>query len=163
VVLLSGIEFATAYVPVIRALQQEPAPGAVVLLATASASLHVERPDARTLLVRSPEGWLARTAEQLFRDDTPFRVGERFSRPDHEIEVVEITDDGRPAVVRFTFDRSVDDSHFIWRRMVGVGSVSWTPPPIGAAVDLPAWDPLGDPEHPAELSDSVPIAGGSGR
>lgn len=163
VVLLSGIEFATAYVPVIRALQQEPAPGAVVLLATASASLHVERPDARTLLVRSPEGWLARTAEQLFRDDTPFRVGERFSRPDHEIEVVEITDDGRPAVVRFTFDRSVDDPHFIWRRMVGVGSVPWTPPPIGAAVDLPAWDPLGDPEHPAALSDSVPIAGGSGR
>jgi hypothetical protein len=54
--------------------------------------------------------------------------------------VDEVTLDGRPRRVRFTFDRPLEDPSYVWTRWEGFGYVPALPPPLGAKEVIPPID-----------------------
>ena len=56
------------------------------------------------------------------------------------IEVVEVTEDGRPAEILAAFPRSVDDPRFLWQRWDETRYAPFTPPAVGESTVLPPVD-----------------------
>jgi hypothetical protein len=63
--------------------------------------------------------------------------GERVMLTGMTAEVVELTEDGRPAVVRFTFAHRLERQPYRWVQWQGNRYVSFTPPPVGGSIELP--------------------------
>jgi hypothetical protein len=130
-----------AYLPIERAGRGVPRPAAQCLLATAEAELRVERIDTRSLRVRQRGGFLQSPGSRLFRNpERRFERGARINLDWFEIEVTDLTVDGRPAEIIARFDRPLEDSSFLWRRWDGAGQAPFVPPAIGQSVNLPAAD-----------------------
>ena len=52
-------------------------------------------------------------------------------------EVIELTDDGRPAGVQFRFAGRLEDRSWRWVQWEGNRYVPFVPPPVGGHVELP--------------------------
>lgn len=115
-------------------------------------ALSVTRLDAHTLRLTPTEGFLPSTSERMLRSRArPFQVGEEIELDGLRITVETLTDDGRPAQVRYHFDRALEDPHLLWARWDGAQFVPYQPPRVGAPDNLPghpilqSFDPLPDP------------------
>lgn len=161
-VLLNGQELFAAYAGVMRQVARHertergldpdamPVPGRVHLLGSFMTARTVGRVDAHTLEVVPEGGMLLTAMDRLFwGPDRTFRRGERVDRGDMEVEVVDLTEDGRPARVRYHFDRELEDPRLVWRVLVDGRLQPWVPPAVGQAVQVDAsvpplqWRPLG--------------------
>lgn len=73
----------------------------------------------------------------LFRDKKrPLHVGDVVELSQMAVTVEEITPEGYPRVVRFTFDRPLEAPDFVWLEAVKGEYEDFTPPPIGATIEL---------------------------
>ncbi len=89
-------------------------------LATGSDPVHVHRPDRFTLVIRPELGFLREATTLLVRGPAhPMRVGETVDVGGMTAEVLELNAEGRPAEVRFRFERPLEDPSFYWVGFVG--------------------------------------------
>lgn len=145
-----------------RASEGEALPRRLRLLTSSIHGVDVERPDERTLILRPRGGLLLspgagsadgldvptidvryvfQLLDLLFRDaDPPFRVADRVELAGLEIEVREVVD-GRPAAIRFRFDRPLEDSRLRWVAWQGEGFAAFELPDVGQRLTLPGMQP----------------------
>jgi hypothetical protein len=69
----------------------------------------------------------------------PMLVGERLVLTGVTVEVLEVTPDGRPVEVSFTFDTALDQG-LVWLQWEGHGYTALRLPAVGTSVSLPAAD-----------------------
>ena len=148
--------FYTGLAQVINALEGKSIPSEILVLASSLYPVEIERTDAHTLVVRPEGGFLLRpgtgppgrslqplqplrffqTSEWLFRGaDEPFPA-EPIVHDGIAIEVLELTDDARPAAVSFRFPLPLEDPHWRWVSWHKGGFVGFQPPSIGKRVRL---------------------------
>jgi hypothetical protein len=131
------------FAPFMRAALGIPRPRAQRSLATGTGALSVSRLDRRTLSIESETGYIAAPTERMYRSaGKPFAAGDRFALPGLVATVTSITLDRRPSVVRFEFDRALEDPELVWLVWLGAGYRSFVPPAVGATVRLPEIDLL---------------------
>jgi hypothetical protein len=148
--------FFTGLAQVIKSLESTPIPSDLLVLASSLYSVGIERTDARTLVIRPEGGFLLplgtgpprrplppllparvfQTFDSLFRAaDEPFPA-EPIVRDGITIEVLELTEDARPAAVSFRFPLPLEDPHWHWVSWRKGAFVEFQPPPIGEEVRL---------------------------
>ena len=66
----------------------------------------------------------------------PMHAGDVIDLPGLRVEVIEVAEGGSPSLVTFTFDRSLDDPSLRWLAWQDGAYVPFTPPRVGASVDL---------------------------
>lgn len=129
----------SGYLLVTRWAHGKPVPASLLPLAVGTRAVDLSRTGPRTLLVRSAGGFLAGGTELLVRDPRdPMPVGTRVRAGGETFQVVEATSDGRPALVRVTFDRKLEDPGLDWIVWTDQGFAHFTPPAVGASVHIPA-------------------------
>lgn len=107
-------------------------------LSAGSTPLSVTRLDAQTLRLVQGDGFLPGMSERMLRSqDRPFSVGDEVDLQGLRVTVEALTPDGRPAQVRYHFDRPLEDPHFLWARWEGDKFVPYQPPRVGAPDNLP--------------------------
>jgi hypothetical protein len=141
---------------VIHALEGQPTPARIFTLASSIYPLSIQRTDACTLVVRPDGGFLLRPGsgppgrqlprlspligwqiiDWIYRDaDEPF-PSHPFMRDGIRLEVLEQTDDTRPAAVSFRFPSPLEDPRWRWLRWQEGAFVAFQPPPVGESVRL---------------------------
>lgn len=151
--------FMSAFGPTLQLFHERPIPGRMLILASGVCALRIDRPADAVLVVRPEGGFLARRGspapagerqpaldvghmygvfDTLYRDDTPFRVGDRVELSGVVIEVGAITADGRPAEVAYHFDSTLDDPSRRWLQWRADGYAPFRVPNVGETVLLPA-------------------------
>jgi hypothetical protein len=110
-----------------------PTPRRMRVLATCFARLRVSRLDATTLRVRPEMGFLDNELLRMVRGlSRPFRAGDEVVLSDMRARVREVTADGRPAEVDFTFAVPLEDGSLLWNRLQAGGALRpWSPPAVG--------------------------------
>jgi hypothetical protein len=152
--------FISAYGPLMQTLDGRPVPNRTLVLGSGIYRTTIGRPGPNSLTIRPDGGYLAppgspatrqeetlaafhpgyfhQMLDTLYRDDTPFRVGERIDYGGATIEVLEVTLDGRPAEVSFRFDVELEDPSLCWLQWHKGAYIPFAPPAIGETVILPA-------------------------
>ena len=74
----------------------------------------------------------------LFKDDPRTRPGDRIELDWLSIEILQITEDGRPHEVAFHFDLELENKVFRWIRWEDGIYVPFEPPRAGETITLPA-------------------------
>jgi hypothetical protein len=129
--------FHAGFLPLMRDLDGEPAPQHTRILAAGLPAVVLQRPSADSLEVRPSTGYLHWVFDRLFRGrEAPFRVGDRVHLTRLEVEIVELTVDGRPAAARFNFAVPLEHASLRWLQWLNGEFVPFTPPPIGEIVEL---------------------------
>jgi len=114
-IFVNGVDLLTIYMPMIRIAEGGVVPRRMALLSSQLTGSTVLRVDDRTLLIRPDGGFLSHAGDCLLRDRTaPFEPGERIRTASFEVEVTQVTDDGRPAEAAFRFDDPLDAEPFRW-------------------------------------------------
>ena len=94
----------------------------------------------------SPDGfWDARWEERS--RELPFQVGDRVELTELSLRVVEVTQDGRPTTVDFTFREPLESGRYAWLSWRDGKLEPFTPPKPGALeyrADLRAQRSAGD-------------------
>jgi hypothetical protein len=130
-----------AYLEVERAGAGIPRPKSQFWLATSETEVRVERLDDRTLRVHQRGGYLLSPGSRLLRSpERRFVRGARVQLEGVEVEVTDLTDDGRPSEILARFDRPLEDPSWLWLQWGVIGYIPFVPPPIGEGVTLPAAD-----------------------
>ena len=112
VVLLNPADsvYLTTSIPMIRMAEGRPRPKTMRTLAHGGSSMVVERKSDRVLTVSLDAGLFPDSFSRYYRSsDLAFEVGERVTLTGFEAQVLELNDDGDPTVIRYTFDRSLND------------------------------------------------------
>jgi hypothetical protein len=108
-------------------------------LGVSADAVAVERPDARTLVLRPAGGYLRYFEDTNVRSRRiPFAAGDRVELPDYTITVRAVTDDGRPAAVEHRFAVPLEDPSLHWLIWQRGAYRPFAPPPVGGAEVLPA-------------------------
>ena len=101
-------------------------------------AVHILRPDSATLIVRPEGGFISSSFDNVFRGPAhPMVKGERVTLTGMTAEVIDLTDDGRPAGVQFRFAGRLEDRPWRWVQWEGNRYVPFVPPPVGGHVELP--------------------------
>lgn len=121
------------FAPQIAALVQEERgsrPVRSVLVLSSSAGFLIERPDPRTLIIRSPVSLLG--LGDLLRS-APFQRGDRIHAAHCEIEILDVNGEHKPTAVRYVFDTFLEAPTFAWTTTFPNGLIGPAPPiPVGA-------------------------------
>ena len=146
----------TGLAEVMHALEGRAIPVKSSTLATSIYALSIDRPDAQTLVIRPEGGFLPRpgsgptgrpipallpsrvlqSLDWLIRDvDEPFPA-QPFLHDGIRIEILERTEDARPATVAFRFPSNLEDPRWRWIRWTRDGFIAFQPPPIGQTIRL---------------------------
>lgn len=129
-----------SYMPSIRTSHGLANPEAMLTLATGSRPIELARIDLHTLELTVEGGFIDR-GDSAYRTSTlAFRVGEQVDLGAMQAEVMHLTDDGRPRVVRFRFAQPLHADtlrFYAWRGSV-LGRLELPPP--GASLQLEAVD-----------------------
>jgi len=136
-VVLHGFEIATAFTSMVRVFAGKNRPDSVLLLAPLATPIRLTRLDARRLRVEAPEGAFRVPGERLCRSSA-FVVGEVSRSGVATVTVQEVDDAGGPRVWEVEFLLELEDERMIWRRIEGFEGREWTPPAVGATVEVPA-------------------------
>jgi hypothetical protein len=155
VILSSSAEMTTFPPWMQRQVSGVQRPRRMRVLATCFAALHVSRPDVTTLRVRPDKGFLDHEWLRIVRGlSRPFHPGDEVVLSDLRARVREVTGDGRPAEVDFTFPAPLEDPSLLWTRLRGGGVLEpWSPPAVGERQVLPSVAPRRAPP-PAEVSEA---------
>jgi hypothetical protein len=137
-VIVNGpIAFIAQHVGLDRAALGWSIPRTTRTLAPSFSAVNIERPDERTLVLRSSTGWLASPLDTLVRKlERRFSVGERVELPEVVVEVLELTKDGRPAAIACHFVRALEDPSFFWVYWSDGRYQPWKPPGVRESIDL---------------------------
>ncbi|MEW5983290.1 MAG: hypothetical protein AB1806_13115 [Acidobacteriota bacterium] len=152
--------FASVFGPTLNLLDGRPLPRRMLVLASGIHPARVSRPSRNVLVIRPAGGFLAppgvprpggeashaatdtgyahQMLDLLYRDATPFRVGDRVELSGLVVEVTAVTGDGRPAEAAFTFATDLDDPSLRWLRWDDGIYVPFTMPRVGESVGVPA-------------------------
>ena len=157
------VQTPTAYLSnaglLIAATEGRSVPKQTLVLGSSIYPIEVERRDKRTLVMRPQHGFLAPgglaeaglnedrpsldqlylypSFDQLFRDPgLAFSVGQKVELDVVRIEILKLTNDGRPAEVTFTFSTVLEDRSLRWIRWEGGVYVPFELPSVGEAVTL---------------------------
>jgi hypothetical protein len=131
------------YVPAKRAISNVPRPRAIRLLVSGIAAVHVYRLDNRSLRLRPADGLLVNEAQRMVRGASrPFHPGDEVALSDLDVEVDEVSTDGRPLRADFTFDVPLDDPSLVWMQWQGSALAAYSPPAVGDGHVLPAIDTM---------------------
>jgi hypothetical protein len=129
--------FFTIFTPVIRAMQGGSAPSRMLVLSAGIHGAEVERPDANTLRIRLPGGFLpplgtpspkdaanaidfdvnymCQGLDLLFRRaDKAFSPGDKIALAGMDVTVTQVTPEGRAAEVEYRFERPLEDGDYRW-------------------------------------------------
>jgi hypothetical protein len=139
VILSSAVEMTTFPPWMQRQVSGVPRPRRMRVLATCLANVHVSRLDATTLRVRPEKGFLDNELLRMIRGlSRPFRTGDEVVLSDMRARVQDVTPDGRPAEVDFTFAVPLEDPSLLWTRVQAGGALApWSPPAVGESQVLP--------------------------
>jgi hypothetical protein len=141
---VNGSTLFSGFVPVLRALDDQPAPMGHWTLAHMMTDMELARVDSRTLVATAPAGFLATPPEQLVRDvRIPFEVGVTKEHAGMLVTVEELVPDGRPRVVRFELPVDLDDPGLRWVVWRETRLHPWEVPAVGESVHVePSWPPF---------------------
>lgn len=126
----------------IRFYQDKPRPAHTRILSTGFTPVELHRLDENTIVVRPDYGYLPppgplpgqedaqwmhlnslnvlRLLDRLIRDGAhPMRVGQVVRLTGVNIEVTDLTPDGRPGEATFRFDRPLEDDSMVWLQWMG--------------------------------------------
>ena len=121
-----------------RAMDNEPLPRHVQVLAPAGSRLSIERLDAKTLSVRSDSEFFALPSAQIFYlPDYLSQVGKSISLPPVTATIDQLAGDGQPTAVRFHFDVPLEDGSLHWIYWHAGEFCEFVPPKVGEQVTLP--------------------------
>jgi hypothetical protein len=141
-----------------HSLSGAPMPAYAHVLGSGLGRMTVHRPDTRTLLISPAGGYLLPPGtrgrdddapppvdqyhilgifDRLYRHD-PFVAGHRIDLAGFSVEIVDVTEDGRPAAARFTFEKPLEDPSHRWLQWRSGGYVPFEPPGVDATIVLPA-------------------------
>jgi hypothetical protein len=131
--------FFAQYLPAVRIVNSQPNPRHIRVLASGIVPMEITRRDARALVVKPEGGFLTEPLDVLFRGRAhPMARGQVVEVAGMQVEVLELTGDGRPAEASFRFDVSLEDPHLRWLQWKEGGYAEFTPPAIGETAALPA-------------------------
>lgn len=149
--------FTGSFLPILRALNNQPLPTHTRFLAPAAQPLELKRLDERTLAIRPALGFLPHPGtpnenaphpnidftyvhqrlDRLSRgDDHPMTLGQQIELTGVTIEITALTNDGRPAEATFRFAVPLEDPSLRWLRCEQGVYVPFTPPAVGDTVHL---------------------------
>lgn len=124
--------FFSYYMLGMRLTADRVAPGAMMVLAAGTRGIDLERRDARTLAVRSDEGFYRGGTELLTRSpEVPMPVGTRIELSAVTIEVTNTSPAGVPTEAMFTFGKPLEDESMRWVEWRGPTFVPFAFPAIG--------------------------------
>lgn len=104
-------------------------------------TLHIERTDARTLILWPSEGFLQEPLSRVFRSPSlPMDQGEEVRLSNLTVKVLSVSPSGIPQRVSFQFAKPLEDSSYLWLTWKDRGYESFHLPLIGESVTLPAID-----------------------
>jgi hypothetical protein len=130
-----------AYLPLYREAERRPRPASLLWLATAVTPLEVTTVDAHSLRLRPRNGFLTSSTQlMLRRPRDAFKVGDRVELGAATFQVQRVSDDGRPAEVLVTFRLPLSSPELLWTQWRDDEYATFSPPPLGATVELPAAD-----------------------
>ena len=162
---VSGHEFPVAYISLIRPVEGRVTPARVALLASFASDNRVTREDKDTLVIEPEHGFLAAPADRLERRlEVPFQKGDRVRMPDFEAEVRQVTENGRPQIVAFHFQKPLEDPAYRWLSWNLHGAVSFDLPAVGEQVVVPSppLESLFPSDEWAEAGTTIPRRAASG-
>jgi hypothetical protein len=138
VILNHPVPFYALYLRTSRLLAGQPYPATVRSLASGLAPMLLRRTDEQTLVIRPEGGFLASPFDGVFRGTShPMRAGDSLEIKGMRIKVLEVTADGRPALVAFRFSRPLEDAALRWVRWEGESLVPFELPRVGKERFLP--------------------------
>jgi hypothetical protein len=142
-----------------QALQGRPIPSRTLILGSGIYPTIISRPARDVLAIRPDGGYLPSPGsprpgheasqpafhpayffpmlDHLYRDATPFRVGDRIGYGGAMVEIADVTEDGRPIEVRVHFNVNLEDSSLRLLQWKGGVYVPFDPPAVGETVVLP--------------------------
>jgi hypothetical protein len=146
------------FIPVLKGLEGKPTPAHTRVLTSGIYPVELTRTGPKTLLARIDRGLLAHVGDsttskgpfinpgyafqqmdRTFRDQNhPFALGEKIELKGLTMEIVALTDDGRPREVLFHFAVPLEDPSLRWFQWVGERYVPFKPPSVGQSARLPA-------------------------
>jgi hypothetical protein len=152
--------FLSSFSFLIHALNNKPCPARTFVLGSGVHPVQIDRPDERTLIVSPAAGYLAapgspepgREADQplfdprhamplldrLYRDSRPMKIGQRIELADLDIEIISVTEDGRPAAAAFHFLKALKDPSLRWLQWEDGEYKPFVPPAVGDTITRPA-------------------------
>ena len=152
--------FISTYGPLMQALDGHPVPRRTLVLGSGIYPTTIKRPGPNILTIRPDGGFLTppgspapghettlgafhpgyfhQMLDTLYRDDTPFRVGHRIEVGEAIVEIVEVTNDGRPAEVSFQSHSELEDPSLCWLQWHEGVYIPFELPSVGETVILPA-------------------------
>jgi len=121
-----------------KEVEGKPVPSKWRALAYGPERVTVSRPDARTLVLHYEGGAMSNSAMQLYRTpDAPMAKGQKVMLEGLEIEVLEVTRDGRPLRARFEFEESLDSPRYVAYYWEGNHFRPFDMPRVGEQRELP--------------------------
>ncbi len=123
----------THVLPHQRAAAGLPLPKHTYCLCAGVDSLEIERRDERTLTFRPDNTFLATPRSAMFCDPEthPMHVGQIIRLTGLEIEVTQVTPDGRPSEFVLRFDGPLESMTYRWVVFKDMAYVPFTPPAVG--------------------------------
>ena len=130
--------FSCAYIPLVLQCEDRPiAKSMRILTSSILEPVTVQRSDEYSLIVRPKYGFMIWVFDQLWRRvENGYAVGEKIVLGGLTIEVIELTSDGRPAEVKFTFEVPLEDEGLCWVQWKNWQFEEFTPPEVGETVVL---------------------------
>ncbi len=138
-VVLNAPEVGSSFYAIIRrASLGEPLPAHTRFLSVSIDETRVERPDEQTLVISWPDGLYRRPLDRFFwSPGHPMREGDSFELAALDVEVLDVTEDGRPKAVRYRFAVPLEDEMLRWMSWTDGGYVPIEPPDVGETLTLP--------------------------
>ena len=155
----SPTAFISIYGPLVQAFNGRPIPGHTLILGSGIYPTTISRPAANSIAIRPDGGYLVEPGrprpgheatqppfhpayfhqmlDHLYRDATPMRVGDRILYGGAEVEIAEVTEDGRPIEIWAHFDVELEDPSLRWLEWRNGVYVAFELPAVGESVVLP--------------------------
>lgn len=128
------------YTTLMRAAEGNPAvPKRSLILSSTTAANVVTRTGPKTLEITPDGGFMKLTLDQIHRRSSlRFDVGDRVVLPDAEVEIMELTDDARPARAAFHFRVPLEDESLRWLVVEPEDGAAFPPVVVTREFALPA-------------------------
>ena len=152
--------FFSIYGPLMQGLKGHAIPNRTLTLGSGIYPTTIARPAPNVLAIRPSGGYLVpagspqpgqegtqpafhpahfyQMLDHLYRDTTPFRVGDFIDYGGALVEIAEATEDGRPLEVRVHFDVELEDSSLRWLQWKNGAYAPFELPAVGDTVTLPS-------------------------
>jgi hypothetical protein len=126
-----------SYLPAMRAANGKPRPAKLYWLAATRAAVQMERRAPNVLRLTSVAGIFDRTTDARSLR-YPFHRGDRVVLSDMTVEVVELSNEGRPLVCDFVFAEPLESSTYVWQTWRDDHLESFHLPALGQQVTFAA-------------------------